>query len=179
MKFLKKKWLFWINSLLLIFMVLLGLYLFNDVIGFSGVFQAVFGYAQEAVAEQEIPKVDWDWQICMLGGVFVGALCGALINGSWKIIWAFEESQGFSAKSIGTVCWGVVSGFLVMLGAILSGEAFYGQFAAAVELSSGAWFFLAVALISGGITALFLERTGKSGGGKSSGTSAGGKEAGK
>ena len=177
MKFLKKKWLFGVNAILLIFMVMLGLYLFNDVIGFSGVFQAVFGYAQEAVAEQEMPKVDWDWQICMLGGVFVGALCGALINGSWKIIWAFEEIQGFGAKSVGTACLGIISGFLVMLGAILSGEAFYGQFAAAMELSAGAWFFLAVALISGGITALFLERTGKSGGSKSSGASASSKEA--
>ena len=42
MKFLKQKWPFWVNSLLLIFMVMLGLYLFDDVIGFTGVFQALF-----------------------------------------------------------------------------------------------------------------------------------------
>ena len=37
MKFLLAKWPFWVNALALIFMVMLGGYLFNDVIGFSGV----------------------------------------------------------------------------------------------------------------------------------------------
>ena len=42
MNCLRKKWPFAVNGLLLSFMVLLGLYLFNDVLGFSAVFCAVF-----------------------------------------------------------------------------------------------------------------------------------------
>ena len=177
MKFLKKKWPFWLNSLLLVFMVMLGLYLFDDVIGFTGVFQAVFGMAEEAVREQDIPSVEWGWQICMLGGVFVGALGGSLIHGSWKVVWALEGTKNFSGKTLGTAGLGLLSGFLVMLGAILSGEVFYGQFAAAMELSAGAWFFLIVALVSGGITALFIERSGK--GGSSASSTSGEKKANK
>ena len=168
MKFLRKKWPFWINGIMLILLVLSGSYIFNDVLGFSGVFQAIFGYAEDAIAEKEIPQVDWDWQIALLGGVFVGALCGSLIHGSWKIMLAFEDAKGFAGKSAGTALWGMLSGFLVMLGAILSGEAFYGQFAAAMELSAGAWFFLLVTLITGGITALFIERRGQSAAGNGS-----------
>ena len=165
MNFLHKKWPFLINAAMLVIMVLLGSYMFNDVLGFSGVLQAIFGYASEAIADREIPQVDWDWQIALLGGVFVGALCGSLIHGSWKIMFAFEDSKCAAGKSLGTAALGVLSGFMVMLGAIISGEAFYGQFAAAVELSAGAWFFLLIALISGGVTALFIERRGASGSG--------------
>lgn len=164
MKFLQKKWPFAVNALLLVLMVILGLYLFNDVLGFTGVFQACFGYAEEAWQGREIPQVDWDWQIGMLGGVFIGGLCGALIHGSWKLVWGFEESKKIAGKSLGTALSGMASGFLVMLGAIMSGEAFYGQIAAAMEISAGAWLFLVTALTSGGITALFLERREKTGG---------------
>ena len=169
MNFLLSKWPWWVDSLVLIVMIMLGLYIFNDAPGFSGVFQAAFGYAKEAVSDGELPAVEWDWQLGMIVGVFVGALGGALINKSWKITLGFEEAKGLAGKSIVTVVRGFLSGFLVMLGAVLSGEAFYGQVTAAVELSAGAWFFLTASLISGGITALFMER-------KSGGAASGSKE---
>ena len=71
---------------------------------------------------------------------------------------SFEEDKGFSGKVLHTPFWGVVSGFLVMLGAIFGGEVFYGHFASAMELATGSWFFIVLALISGGVTALFIER---------------------
>ena len=167
MNFLRKKWPFAVNGLLLSFMVLLGLYLFNDVLGFSAVFSAVFGYAGEAIRDGEIPSVEWSWQIGMLCGIFVGALGGSLIHGSWKFAGALEGSSGMFQKVIKSpfVCF--ITGFLVMFGAILGGEVFFGQMAAAMELSVGAWFFLVTALLSGGVVALFVERqVGKSDGGK-------------
>ena len=100
MNFLRKKWPCAVNGLLLSFMVLLGLYLFNDVLGFSAVFSAVFGYAGEAIRDGEIPSVEWSWQIGMLCGIFVGALGGSLIHGSWKFAGALEGSSGMFQKVI-------------------------------------------------------------------------------
>ena len=158
MNFLKKKWPFAANAISLVFMVMLGLYLFDDVLGFSGVFQAVFGYAEEAIAEESVPQIEWDWQIGMLLGIFIGSLCGSLIHGSWKFMLAFEDHKGFTGKVLHTPIWGFVAGFLVMLGAILGGEVFYGHFASAMEMAAGSWFFIVLTLISGGVTALFIER---------------------
>ena len=93
MKFLLAKWPFWVNALALIFMVMLGGYLFNDVIGFSGVFQAFSVYSGDVLYKQDIPLVEWDWQVGMLAGVFIGSVCGALINKSWKVVPAFEEAE--------------------------------------------------------------------------------------
>ncbi len=172
MIFLQKKWPFAVNALLLSLMVLLGLYIFNDTLGFSGVFMAASGYAEEAVNSQDFPQLQWDWQLGMLLGIFVGGVCGSLIHRSWKIVFAWEECKGFSGTVFKTPLMGLLSGFLVMFGSIISGEAFYGQFAAAMELSAGAWFFLVAALTSGGITALFIERSRE----KHSGSGKGGEE---
>lgn len=168
MKFLKAKWPFWVNALLLIFMVMLGTYLFNDIIGFSGFFQEFSIYTGEMLFKHDIPHVECDWQIGMLAGVFLGSLCGALINGSWKLVLAFEDAKGITGKSVGTAALGILSGFLVMFGSIMGGETFYGQVAAAMEMSAGAWCFLLVTLISAGITALVIERRGSSGKSKGS-----------
>lgn len=169
MKFLQVKWPFWVNALLLIFMVILGTYLFNDVIGFSGVFHESAIYTTEMLSKQDVPPVYCDWQLGMLGGVFIGGLCGSLINRSWKLVLAFEDAKGMSGKSLGTAFWGILSGFLVMLGAILGGETFYGQVAAAMEMSAGAWCFLLTTLITAGILALFIERRGSGGKSKDAG----------
>ena len=167
MNFLKKNWPFWVNGMLLVFMIMLGLYLFNDTLGFSGVLKVLFGYADTAIRQREVPQVEWAWQLGVLGGDFIGALGGSLIHGSWKLLGAWEECKSFGEKTVKTAGLGLLSGFLVMLGAILGCEAFYGQISAAVELSAGAWFFLVVALTSGGITALFIERSQeKSSGGR-------------
>ena len=164
MKFLLAKWPFWVNALALIFMVMLGGYLFNDVIGFSGVFQAFSVYSGDVLYKQDIPLVEWDWQVGMLAGVFIGSVCGALLNKSWKVVPAFEEAGSLASKTFGTPVFGMIAGFLVMFGSIMAGETFYGQVVAAMELSAGAWAFLIVALITAGITALFIERRGGSAG---------------
>ena len=69
MNFLKKKWPFWVNSLMVVFMVLLGLYLFNDTLGSAQVFKAFSGYASDALQNKEMPKIDWTWQIALMCGV--------------------------------------------------------------------------------------------------------------
>lgn len=167
MKFLKKKWPFPVNALLLCVLILLGLYLFNDVLGFSGVFKAFFGYANDAIRSREVPEVEWSWQVGIFCGVFIGAVGGSLIHGAWKFAGALEGCQSAAQKIFKSPFICMVSGFLVMLGAILAGEVFSGQFAAAMQLSAGAWFFLVTALLSGGVTALFVERQrGKSAGSK-------------
>lgn len=158
MNFLRKKWPFWLNAILLILMVLSSLYLFDDAVGFAGLFNNMYDYAGDAVREKDIPGIDWSWQAGLLAGVFAGGVCGSLIHGNWKIVCWWEECSGAAGKFFKTVFGGIFSGFMVMFGAILCGEVFCGQFAAAMELSAGAWFFLITALASGGITALFIER---------------------
>ena len=158
MLFLKKKWHSSVNALLLIFMVMLGLYLFDDNIGLFSTLSAVFGSAENAVRNSDMPQIDWTWQLGLLGGVFFGGFCGALITGSFKIVWGLEDAHGFSGKVFKSIFYSLLSGFLVMLGAIMAGDILFGQLAAAMEISAGAWFFLVFALITAGITALFIER---------------------
>lgn len=158
MLFLKKKWPAPVNALLIIFMVMLGLYLFDDNIGLFSTLSAVFGSAENAVRNSDMPQMEWSWQLGLLGGVFFGSFCGALINGSFRIIFALEGSSGFSGKVLKSIFYSLLSGFLVMLGAIIAGDVLLGQIAAAMEISSAAWFFLVFALITAGITALFIER---------------------
>ena len=164
MLFLKKKWNSAVNALLLIFMIMLGLYLFDDNIGLFSTLSAVFGSAENAVRNSDMPQVEWSWQLGLLGGVFFGSFCGALINGSFKIVLAVEDTSSFSGKVFKSSLGSLISGFLVMLGAIMAGDVLFGQVAAAMEISSGAWFFLVFALITAGITALFIERRKSSGG---------------
>ena len=90
MLFLKKKWHSSVNALLLIFMVMLGLYLFDDNIGLFSTLSAMFGSAETAVRNSDMPQLEWSWQLGLLGGVFFGSFCGALINGSFKLVLALE-----------------------------------------------------------------------------------------
>ena len=159
MLFLKKKWYTWVNALCLVLMLMLGLYLFNDKVGLFDALSGIFNGAQDAVTEQHAPRIEWSWRIGLLFGVFFGSFCGALIHGAFKILWGLEESRGFFGKTFGTALWGLISGFLVMLGGITAGDALAGQFSSAVQHSPGALFFLLTALISAGITALFIERS--------------------
>ena len=154
------------NALLLIFMVMLGLYLFDDNIGLFSTLEAVFGSAENAVRNSDDLQVDWTWQLGLLAGVFFGSFCGALINGSFKIVWALEDVQGFTGKLFKSIFHSLFSGFLVMLGAIMAGDVLFGQLAAAMEISAAAWFFLVFALITAGITALFIERRAQGSGAK-------------
>ena len=158
MLFLKKKWHSSVNALLLVFMVMLGLYLFDDNIGLFSTLSAMFGSAEAAVRNAESPGIEWSWQLGLLGGVFFGSFCGALINGSFKLVLALEDAGSFSGKVFKTVFYSLFSGFMVMLGAIMAGDILLGQVAAAMEISAAAWFFLTFALITAGITALFIER---------------------
>lgn len=163
MLFLKKKWHSSVNALLLIFMIMLGLYLFDDNIGLYSALTALFGSAENAVRSSDMPQVEWSWQLGLLGGIFFGSFCGALINGSFKIVWALEDVSGFADKVFKTIFGSLISGFLVMLGAIMAGDVLLGQIPAAMEHSAAAWFFLVFALITAGITALFIERRNSSG----------------
>ena len=163
MLFLKKKWSSSVNALLLVFMIMLGLYLFDDNIGLFSTLTALFGSAENAVCAADMPQVKWSWQLGLLGGIFFGSFCGALINGSFKIVWALEDVSGFTGKFFKSVFGSLISGFSVMLGAIMAGDVLLGQVASAMELSAAAWFFLVFSLITAGITALFIERKNSGG----------------
>lgn len=163
MLFLKKKWHSSVNALLLVFMIMLGLYLFDDNIGLFSTLTALFGSAENAIRSADMPLVEWTWQLGLLGGVFFGGFCGSLINGSFKIVWALEDASELMDKVVKSVFSSMISGFLVMLGAIMAGDVLLGQVSAAMEQSAAAWFFLVFALITAGITALFIERRNSSG----------------
>ena len=122
-----------INAVCLILMIMLGLYLFDDNIGLFSTLSAVFGSAENAVRNSDMPQVEWSWQLGLLGGVFFGSFCGALINGSFKIVLAVEDTSSFSGKVFKSSLGSLISGFLVMLGAIMAGDVLFGQVAAAME----------------------------------------------
>ena len=160
MSFLKKRFPAWCNGFCLVIMVMLGLYLFDDNPGLFGALSTFFNSANDAVQTADMPQVELSWQLGLLGGIFFGGFCGSLIQGSFKLVFALEDAKGFTGKTIFTVLWSIFAGFLVMLGAVAAGEILFGQLAAAMELSAGAWFFIVTALIAAGITALFVERRG-------------------
>lgn len=174
MNILTAKWPFVINAAALIVLVMLGLYLFDAEPCFAGAFQKLSGYAGGAVEKSSMPEQPppLDWTLGIVLGVLIGGVSGGLLNKSWKCVSAFEEETKFGWKLLKTALLGTGSGFLIMLGCLLSGEVFAGQFAGAMELSPGAWMFLIIAFFCAGATAVFLERT-REGGGKTGGNGAG------
>ncbi len=170
MNILTAKWPFVVNAFMLALLVMLGLYLFDDTLGLAKAFNDLSGYAEKAVEKGGVPDSPppLNWLVGILAGVLIGGISGGLLNGSWKFAIAFEEEKQFGWKLLKTAIFGVASGFLIMLGSLLAGEVFFGQFAAAMQLSPGAWLFLITALLCGGVTALFAERrqTGGGEGGK-------------
>lgn len=159
MKILTGKWPFYISGLLLPLLAVLGLYLFDDVLGMSDAAVAFSGYCSEAIEEKAIGSLPGlDWQNGILIGLLIGALAGSLCSGNWKFQFFFDDQKGFGAKFVKTILYSFIGGFLVMLGSQLAGETLFGQYAAAIQLSAGAWIYLVVFFVVALILSLLFEQ---------------------
>ena len=165
MKLLSGKWPPSVNGAMLAFFVMLMLYLFNDTIGMSDGMLVFSNFCYEIVEEGNTAAPDLNWQLGFLGGIFVGALASALISGGWKLKFNQKGESSFLNSTWQTIVCGLGGGFLVMLGLQLCGESFFGQFASAMQLSTGAWIFLFVTFIVGMFISVLWER-GSGGGGE-------------
>jgi hypothetical protein len=168
MRILTGKWSFYINGAFLSGMIVLCLYLFNDTVGMNDGMIMISEYAGKTVEQtadsKEIDLPPLDWQTGFLGGIFIGALAASLMSGNWKIRFFQEKESGIITKSLKTVLFGFVGGFLVMLGLQLAGDSFLGQWSGALQLSGGSWIFLVSSFAVASGVAILLEQRNASGG---------------
>jgi Sulphur transport len=164
MKILSGKWSFYINGTLIALFIMLSLYLFDDTLGMSDGMLAVSEFVRESTEAGEIKAPPTlNWQLGLLGGILIGALASAIISGSWKIQFAPKDSGGIVAGIWKPIVQGIGGGFLVMLGLQIAGDSFWGQWAAAIQLSSGAWIFIITMFIVASAASILLDRYNEKG----------------
>ena len=159
------KWSFYINGALIALLIVLCLYLFDDSVGMGDGMVVVSQYCTSSVKDKALnAPPPLDWQTGFLGGIFIGALSASIISGKWKLrIKQDSEGDGIMKTYFKTVVFGVGGGFLVMLGLQLAGDTFFGQWAAAIQMSTGAWVFLISSFAVAATIAILMERRKESG----------------
>lgn len=172
-KFITGKWSFYISGVVIAFLFVLTLYILDTPVGMSDAYLMLSEYCRDFIYKRRIDELPMlDWQTGFLGGILIGAFIASIVGGEWKFK-IFPEggsSKGFVGFSVITPLQGIAGGFLVMLGLQLAGDSFLGQWAAAIQLSTGAWIFLLTALIFGGLTTFLLSlKSGEAGKGKKGG----------
>ena len=161
-----KSWPLYISGPALAFLTVLSLYLFNDSIGLGDARTVASEHCVEGVTEQDWDALPLDWQLGLLLGIFLGALGTAALAGGYKP--RISEGEGSVYRRLAvTPVQGIIGGFLVMTGIQLSGDSVFGQFAAGIQLSGGAWVFLIAMAVSAILLACLLAQRGSSGAAKS------------
>ncbi len=164
MNLLTAKWPFYISGTLLALMMVLSFYVFDDVIGLGDAMTVVTEYCGDTVMDRSMGEPPpLDWQLGLLIGLFVGSLVGAVVGNKFKPEFMSDGDGSFTVKILRTVGCGMLGGFLTMLGIQLAGDSVFGQLAAAVQLSGGAWVFLIAMSVTGCALAILLERRGEGG----------------
>jgi hypothetical protein len=143
LKFFSARWSLYTAGIIIAFIFMISLYVLDTPVGMSQAYIMMSEYCKETIYNKTIPEQPFiDWQTGFLIGIFLGALLAAIISGDWK----FEFVPGGKMKkffsTIGSSIFiGALGGFFVMLGLQLSGDSFIGQWAAAIQYSTSAWFF--------------------------------------
>lgn len=152
------KWSPYLSGSIIAFLFVLMLYVLNSPVGMSNAYLMLSEYCQEAYHNRTIQEPPFlDWQTGFLGGILIGALIASLISGEWKLrMIPDSKGKGFFASAGSTVLFGVSGGFLVMLGLQLAGDSFIGQWASAIQLSTGSWIFFLSILFWGILFTLIL-----------------------
>lgn len=162
------KWPFPVSAVMLALLAVASLILFREPIGLSDAVTAVTDFRDGGLIHGELPEPPpMDWQAAMLFGLVLGAALASLTGGNFKLEFS-EEGDGSAGTFLRTAVTGVCGGFLVMSGIQLAGDTVWGQFSAAIQLSSGAWLFLTGMLLTGIVLAVLWDhRTGGKTGAKS------------
>ena len=167
-KFITGKWTFYVSGAAMAFLFVLTLYVLDTPAGMSDAYLMISEYCRDFIYKRRINELPMlDWQTGFLGGILIGAFTASIMCGEWKFRIFPEDrtKKGFAGFSFITPLEGIAGGFLVMLGLQLAGDSFLGQWAAAIQLSTGAWIFLVTALIFG-LLIRFLISLGSGGGEK-------------
>lgn len=108
-------------------------------------------------------KVEMNWQIATLSGIFIGAILYSIFSGKFKLETTFSgNALDFGGIWRSALC-GIAGGFLVMCAVMISGNSIWGHIGNAVQLSSGSWIFLASTLFAGMATLLLFAGNGDPG----------------
>ena len=158
------KWPFYIGGGVLVFAILLGLYLLDDSLGMNQGFAIIGEYCAESAAEEEFGTISLNYSLGLILGIILGVAVAAIFSGNFKFQLIANYDSGITIRTFKTVFYGIIGGFLVMTGIQISGESIYGHFVSAIQMSAGAWIFLAAMLLSGGILAILLDNGGQSSG---------------
>ncbi len=157
--FFTGKWSVYLAGLTFAFLFVFSLYVLNSPVGMSNAYLMISEYCEQFTymrIPEELPLLDW--QTGFLLGIIGGALAASIISGKWKIeLFPGERKQkDFLASSALTPVQGLVGGFLVMLGLQLGGDSFLGQWAAAIQFSTGAWVFLICAFFTATLLSVII-----------------------
>ena len=113
----------------------------------------------EGVTEQDWDALPLDWQLGLLLGIILGAVGTAALSGWYKP--SFSDGEGsVSRRVVMKPLLGILGGFMMMTGIQLSGDSVFGQFAAGMQLSGGAWVFLIAMAVSAVLLACLLAQRG-------------------
>jgi len=167
LKLFSGQWPFYVSGLLMALLINLALYLFDATVGMSDGYLTLSQYCNRMIEAHQLtspPAIDW--QTGFLIGIFVGALLAALLSKQWKFeFFPADLKAGHGLASAGKcLLHGIVGGFLVMLGLQLSGDSFFGQWAAATQLAPGAWIFMLAFFITGSMVAIVMAKRSAAGG---------------
>ena len=158
------KWPFYISGCVLVFAILLGLFMLDDSLGMGQSFTVVGEYFAETAVEEEFGEISINYSLGLVFGIILGVIFAAVFSGNFKFQLIANYDAGITIRAFKTVFYGLFGGFLVMTGIQICGEAIYGQFVSAIQMSVGSWIYLGAMLLSGGILAILLDNGGRSSG---------------
>ncbi len=144
-KIVSGKWPPFLAGPMLAFLFILSFYLLDSPLGITEGYNEISQYCRESIQSRKLegypPLV---WQTGFLAGVLLGAFAAAIISANWRLTLFPEDrkSKGLIASTWITPIQGAVGGFLVMIGLQIAGDSFLGQWASAIQLSTGAWIFM-------------------------------------
>ena len=171
-KFFTGKWSAYLSGAAIALFFIIALYVLDSPAGMSDAYIVISKYCEESIHARKVKELPFlDWQTGFLGGILIGAFIASLLGGDWKLRMFPEGGEkGIIASTGITAATGLAGGFLVMLGLQIAGDSFLGQWAAAMQLSTGAWLFFVSLLVWGIIfTAIIAAKFAKNpaeGGGK-------------
>ena len=143
---------------------MLGLFMIDSSLGMGQSFIVVGEYFAETAVEEEFGEISLNYSLGLIFGILLGVVVAAVFSGNFKLQLIANYESGITIRAFKTVFYGLIGGFLVMTGIQISGEAIYGQFVSAIQMSVGAWLYIGALLLAGGILAILLDNGGRSSG---------------
>ncbi len=176
--FFKGRWSAFTSGFAATLLFILILFILDTPVGMSDAYLKISEYCRESIHMRRVSEFfPFDWQTAFLAGIAGGALLASLTSGTWRLRMIPEDIKGSGpVGSFGiTILQNVFGGFLVMTGLQFAGDSFVGQWAAAMQLSTGAWIFI-FSFIVWGVVFSGISRSVASGGGTKSKKEKGRKE---